>query len=206
MWERILVKTKILIVALRPLLLLILLANLALAARQLAGVYVTKPDPPLVRLANTAASNEAKDLFKVNVSGAVNSPGVYSFPANTVVADALNAAGGLNSEADHAYVASQINLAKTLSGGEHIYIPSISEKKLAVAQSSPSSSGSIETTGLVINLNTASREQLETLPSVGPSLAEKIIAARPYKSVDDLNAVSGIGEATFGKLKGLVTV
>lgn len=209
MWERIIIRLKRTFPHLRVALFLVLAVHLLYVAKQLDGVYIQKPVTPLVKLAEgqgVASNNE----IKVNISGAVNKPGVYSFKseAQRVVADVISQAGGLSKDADKAYVAKQINLARSVANGDHIYIPSLQEQKLAeVLKQSPTDSKlANQNAGEKVNLNTATASELQTLPGVGPSMAEKIIAARPFTTVEELNDISGVGDVTFTKLKDLVTV
>jgi competence protein ComEA len=143
-------------------------------------------------------------VLYVHVLGAVARPGLYTLPPGSRVVDAVGAAGGMAPDADQ----SGVNLARTLSDGEQLVVPRIGE-----APPVPASGGDVATGGLVggkVNLNTATTDQLETLPRVGPAMAAKIIAWRTqngrFTSVDDLMNVSGIGQKTFDSLKDLVTV
>ncbi len=140
----------------------------------------------------------------VHVSGAVNAPGLYEVEQGSRVADAVQAAGGFAEDAD----ADSCNLARLVEDGEHIIVNRKGE------EASPDGisvvdAGSVNNTG-VINLNTASAAQLETLPGIGASTAAKIVGDResngPFKSVQDLMRVSGIGEKKLEALIGLVCV
>ncbi|MBR6459435.1 MAG: helix-hairpin-helix domain-containing protein [Actinomycetaceae bacterium] len=140
----------------------------------------------------------------VYISGAVAAPGVYTLPAGSRVNNGVEAAGGLSQDAQSALV----NLASTLSDGEHIHIPAQGEDVLTPntaggAQVPDGSSGKI-------NINTASAAQLEELPGIGPALSQTIISWREdngrFASPEDLLEVSGIGQAKYAKLKDLVSV
>lgn len=131
------------------------------------------------------------------ISGAVENPGVYSIEKNSRVSHLIEMAGGFKSDVDSNYIDQSQNLAKLVEDGEHIYIPY--------------SFGQIEgvksnTKNTLINLNTASKSELESLPGVGPSTAEKIISGRPYSSIEDLLDISGIGESKFDSIKKLISV
>ncbi len=138
----------------------------------------------------------------VHVLGAVNSPGLYSFREGDRAIDAVAAAGGYTAEADRRVV----NLARFLSDGEQIIVPTQSETASGAALNPAGSHAN----GGKVNLNTADAAALESLPRVGPALAARILAWREengrFASVEDLMSVSGIGDKTFAGLKDLVTV
>ncbi|MBF0807828.1 ComEA family DNA-binding protein [Rothia nasimurium] len=151
----------------------------------------------------------------VHVAGAVQTPGVYELGSESRVNDAVTAAGGLRDDAD----TSAINLAAPASDGSQIYIPVQGEEPPSSAGGSEAAH-SLAGTGLgtdrgtdaagLVNINTASAEELQTLPKVGPVLAASIISWREqyggFSSVDELDQVSGIGPATLEALRPLVTV
>jgi competence protein ComEA len=133
------------------------------------------------------------DSIEVHVAGWVDSPGVVSLADGSIVADVIEAAGGLRIGAQ----ATAINLAAPLSTGQQIVVPGPDE-----VSSSPGGSTSL------ISLNLASAEELQVLPGVGPVLAERIVAHREtvgrYEQVEDLLDVSGIGESKLASIRDLV--
>jgi len=148
----------------------------------------------------TASAPPAAGLY-VHVAGAVRAPGLYRLEAGDRVADAIARAGGFRDDAERAGV----NLARPVADGEQIVVP--------VAGATPEdSSGTAPGTaaGSLIDLNTATREQLDTLPRVGPAIADRIIAWRKengrFTSVDDLGSVPGIGQKMLDGLRDLVRV
>ncbi len=161
---------------------------------------------PLVTPASLETPTPAP--VRVYVSGAVHKPGVYRLPPDSLVQDAVAAAGGETTDAD--LVA--INLAHPLLDGEQIYVPQTGEAPPPLA-SQPSRQGSgadVSATpaqpGSPIDLNTATAAELEALPGIGPKTAAAIIAGRPYSVIEDLLRVKGIGDATLEKLRPYVTV
>lgn len=150
----------------------------------------------------------------VDVSGKVRHPGVRTLPMGSRVVDALEAAGGAKRGID----LSGINQARLLIDGEQIRVGLESVGGSAVAPSSTLSGPGSTSTGTgqspanptLVNLNTASQAELDTLPGVGPVTAQSIIAYRDaqggFRSSDELLDVDGIGEATLAKLQPLVTV
>ncbi len=158
---------------------------------------------PSATLAPTAIPTPAP--LRVYVSGAVRSPGVYRLPPDSLVQDALLAAGGETETAD--LVA--INLAHPLADGEHVHVPSRGETPApASSEAVVDGRNRTPTAALTtpIDLNTATAAELEALPGVGPKTAAAIIAGRPYSTVEDLLRVKGIGPATLEKLRPYVTV
>ncbi len=149
-----------------------------------------------------------RNIF-VHVSGAVAAPGVYELPEKSRVNDAVQAAGGFVEEA----AADACNLAREATDGEHIIVPTLVE--LQAAQTSEQASGaasggsSSKLNGL-ININTATAADLDALPGVGASTAEKIVADReangPFKAKEDLKRVSGIGEKKYASLADEIRV
>jgi len=137
----------------------------------------------------------------VYISGAVANPDVYTLPPGAIVKDAIQAAGGPAKEAD----LNGINLARRVHDQEHIYVPKVGEERPPVGQTAPSG----QAVGK-ININTATAEELETLPGIGPTYAQRIIEYRqekgPFTSIEEIKKVRGIGEATFEKIKDLITV
>lgn len=145
---------------------------------------------------------EARAQVYVYVTGAVANPGVYSLDEGLRVCDAVEAAGGLTEDAD----ASTVNLARVLSDGEHIALPTKAEVETALAQGS---AGGAAASSLV-NINTADASALETLSGVGSATAQAIISDReqngPFSTIEDLMRVDGIGEKKFAKLKDSICV
>ncbi|NTU64791.1 MAG: hypothetical protein HGB05_15685, partial [Chloroflexi bacterium] len=139
--------------------------------------------------------------INVYVSGAVNKPDVYILPLNAIVKDAIAAAGGATEDAD----LDRINLATRLADQMQVYVPRQGE-----AAPPPPGGSAPGAAAQKININTASVEELDKLPGIGPSIANAIIDYRttngPFKQIEDINAVKGIGDALFEKIKDQITV
>jgi competence protein ComEA len=148
------------------------------------------------------AALPSEDSVIVYVSGAVSAPDVYELPAAARVKDLVVAAGGLAPEADP----ERINLAEPLKDGEHIHIPRQGETQTDSAPADAGTSGQ----GDLIDLNTAAEAELDGLPGIGQALASRIVEYRaengPFKTVEDLRNVKGIGPALFASIAPLVTV
>ncbi|MDQ4068556.1 MAG: helix-hairpin-helix domain-containing protein [Actinomycetota bacterium] len=146
----------------------------------------------------------------VHVAGQVASPGIYAVPAGGRVADAVIAAGGPSTEAD----VEQLNLAARVSDGERVYVPKKGEPPPAPppngAPASATRAKAGAPPGAPLDLNTASAEQLEALPGIGPATSRAILAYRSshgrFRSVTELLEVPGIGPAKLESLRPLVRV
>jgi competence protein ComEA len=181
-------------------------AGAALACLVLAVVVLRQQggggSPPL-RVAPLAPAAPARSsvggrAIVVDVVGAVAHPGLYHLPQRSRVADAVARAGGLTRRAERAAV----NLAAPIADGQQI---------LVAARGSPTgAAGAVgsSATANPLSLSSATAEQLDTLPGVGPVTAQKIVAYRqehgPFTSVEALDAIAGIGPARLADLKGLV--
>lgn len=159
------------------------------------------------------------DVWVIQVSGAVVQPGVYELPAGSRVQDAIQAAGGFAVEAS----SGSINQAAPLNDGENIIIPaktptfaapqpktSATRMPTMVGESVLSTSTVQFSTGEWINVNTATLDELDELPGIGPAMAQRIIDYRLanglFSTIEAIMDVPGIGQATFDKIKGLITV
>lgn len=149
--------------------------------------------PPII-----AVQIAAPEIF-IDVTGAVNKPGVYTLAANSRVIDAIKAAGDSAPGAD----LSTINLARVLSDGEQIYVDATVTNSAGVRVSKVVRSGPI-------NINRATASQLDSLDGIGPVIARRIIEYRksngPFITIEDLQKVSGIGVAKFATIKSKVRV
>ncbi len=155
---------------------------------------------------STEESEEPSQLV-VDVKGAVTEPGIYYLDAGSRVNDAVEAAGGLTSQADP----KSINLAQKLSDEAVVYVASKDENISVVASTTTSSAMSQEEKNTnLVNLNTATEADLQTISGIGVKRAADIVAYREangsFKSVDDLNNVSGIGDKTMESIRPYVTV
>ena len=158
---------------------------------------------------NEISQAETEDqLVTVDVKGAVKKPGVYQLQSNSRVHDALEKAGGLTDEAD----LKSVNQAQKLSDEAVVYVAKVGENAVDVTTSAPASatSGTGQAKSALVNLNTATEADFQTISGIGQKRAQDIIAYREangrFKSVDELKNVSGIGAKTLEKLKEYVTV
>lgn len=158
---------------------------------------------------------EKNENIIVHVSGAVNKEGIVELKNNSRIIDAIDKAGGLKDEAD----ITNINLAYIIEDGMKIHIPSKEEKESTIIVESNTDSEIVKQNNGIksdnnkkskININTATKTDLETLPGIGESTALKIIEYRKekgkFKLIEDIKQVNGIGENKFNKIKELITV
>lgn len=190
-----------------------LLALLALAGHRLARVGAAGETEPAAQAAAplepVATAPSGRRALVVHVVGAVRRPGLYRLREGTRVADALARAGGAARSADLA----ALNLAAPLVDGTQVLVPSrVAEAAEGAAggPAAPAPSGSAAVAGgRRPSLSSATAEELDQLPGVGPITAQRIIDYRtahgPFRSVDDLDAVPGIGPARIEQLRDLVT-
>jgi competence protein ComEA len=177
-------------------------ALLALLGKLLSGsgAGALPPPPPI---ASTTTSAGTSSALVVDVVGAVRRPGLYRLAQGGRVADALTRAGGSTRRADLALV----NLAAPLADGEQVVVPTRGQGGAAAATGGASGGGTSAPSGPV-HLNTATVDELDSLPGIGPVTAQKILDYRQkhgaFGSVDELDAVPGIGPARLDQLRDLV--
>lgn len=153
------------------------------------------------------AAGEPVDIY-VQVSGAVNHPGVYRLPEGSRIFEAVELAGGTTQEADLA----SVNQAQVLSDGQMIYVYAVGEElRSGLGQEGTGQTGQDRETGDgKVNLNTASLEELMTLPGIGQSKAEAIISWREenggFDSVEDIMQIQGIKEGIFSRIEDRIKV
>ena len=184
---------------------------------------------------NTQESNqtnetekETEEIIVVHISGAVNIEGIVELEAGSRIANAIEKAGGVKENADM----TDINLAYPLEDGMKIHIPikeeteanknnenMIDESYVTSSSGGVSSkedinstqgNSSTSTSSKKVNINTATQEELDTLPGIGPSIASKIIDYREqngkFNSIEEIKEVSGIGDAKYEKIKDSITI
>ncbi len=181
------------------------LVLLLLAARYILPAGTTTPAAPLPPppAPGTGATGTSSARVVVDVVGAVRRPGLYRLESGSRIADAVARAGGATGKADLA----QVNLAAPIADGEQVVVP---KRGLAAAAPAPgnTSAGATGSPAAPVQLSTATLEQLDSLPGIGPVTAQKILDYRTkhgaFGSVDELDAVPGIGPARLDQLRDLV--
>ena len=156
----------------------------------LAEARLDDPDPLVVQTGDTSIAD-----IRVYITGAVENPGVYSVPDGSRWIDALEAAGGATAEAN----LDGVNLARRVDDEDQIVVPLLGQGLVAAASQSP-----------LIDINTATQGELDSLPGIGEVRASTIIRSRetdgPYTSIDDLHDRDLIPDSVFGDIADLITV
>jgi competence protein ComEA len=169
---------------------------LVLGGKLLTGGGAGSAHAPPFHLAATPPAPPPR--LVVDVAGAVRRPGLYRLPQGSRIADAVARAGGADAKA----ALDGVNLAAPLADGEQVVVPT----RVSGGAAAPAAAGS--TSSVPVSLSIATAEQLDTLPGIGPVTAQKIVDYRTqhgaFHSVDELDAISGIGPAKLDQLKGLV--
>ncbi len=177
------------------------LAAVALLARQ--------DDNSSVRVILPTTAPAEADIpteVRVYVRGAVANPGVYTLGSESRIADAVDAAGGITEDG----LIDGLNLAQLVADEAEYYILRVGESPPVDPIESPPTTGPAVATGWLIDLNLASAETLDTLPGIGPVLAQAIIdyreKVRPFQSIAEVQEVPKIGPRTFADISHLITV
>lgn len=175
----------------------VLVLGLVISAVGLGSIFKPQFSSPEIEIIKADQQEEGKEII-ADIEGAVVKPGVYTLSSGSRLNDLFIACGGLKEGADRAWVEKNLNKALVLTDGAKIYIPTQGEEVKG------------SEVGGVINLNSATLKELETLPGVGPSMAQKIISYREdnggFSSIEELMSVPGIGRKTFEELKELVSI
>lgn len=140
---------------------------------------------------------DSQKMISVDISGAVNNPGVYKLSEGARAEEAIASAGGFAETANQEYISKYLNMAQKITDGTKIYVPFDRETVTSVAGAE---------TQAKVNINTATQAQLEQLPSIGPVSASKIISSRPYQKVEDLLEKKVVGKNTYEKIKDQLVV
>ncbi|MEW5595492.1 helix-hairpin-helix domain-containing protein [Peribacillus frigoritolerans] len=169
---------------------------------------VTAKEAEMEQSVNESAAEP--EIIKVDVKGAVKSPGIFTAQAGDRVIDLISSAGSFTEKAD----TDKVNFAQIIEDQMVIYVPEIGEEdKGNLENIQVGTSGDAVTKGTsggLVNLNTATQEDLQTLTGIGPSKADAILEYRQtvgkFKEVDELKQVTGIGDKTFERLRDSISV
>lgn len=178
----------------------------------------------LIFLKNNAETEDEINLPKqtniqlnkiyVDVSGSVNKPDLYEAPSGTRLKEIIQKAGGLSDNADKNFFYRNFNLARVLNDQEKIYIPSVwevqaglfTENQQTINFIQPNYNEQINNNSTLINVNEATIDELDSLPGIGKTTAQKIIDNRPYQSIEDLLNKKIVNKSTYEKIKSLISL
>lgn len=163
----------------------------------IGGLFLSSK--PAQKIYPKESLTESQKFITVDVSGAVNKPGVYKIKDSGRVEDAIAAAGGFSGEAQSEYIAKVLNLAAKLVDGSKIYVPKTGESVTASAIAGTGTSSKI-------NINSASNSELDGLLGVGEKTVPKIISGRPYQSIEELVSKKIMSKAVFDKIRDQLVV
>ena len=149
----------------------------------------------------SVAGVKTNKKIKVDIEGAVEKPGVYEIPFDSRIEDVLISAGGLSVKADREYVSKSVNLAQKLIDGAKIYIPELNGSNNSNISNLPNTPNSQLT-----NINIASESELDKLPGIGPVTAAKIIAGRPYQTLEELVSKKAVSQSVFTKINDKISL
>jgi competence protein ComEA len=160
-----------------------------------------------------SGSEFSRKIVMVDISGAVERPGIIKTNNDSRIQDVLISAGGLSAKADRIYISKNINLAQRVFDGMKLYFPLEGEVslqngdvvKLTAGNNRASEAGVAFGAERLINLNSATTQELDRLPGVGPVTVSKIIAGRPYQNISDLINYKIVGKSLYEKIKDLVS-
>ncbi len=180
----------------------------------------TNNDEISIKSTRENLSNNQK-LIYIDVSGSVKNPGLYKLKTDSRLKEAVDKAGGLDENADKNFFSRNFNLSRIVFDQEKIYVPSVWEVQNGffreteqilnflqpVQPVQPAGDFTNQSTqSTLININTASFEELDTLPGVGKVIGQKIINNRPYSSIEELQTKKIVNKSTYEKIKDLITV
>lgn len=161
----------------------------------------------------TSSANQKIAEVVVEVSGAVEKPGVYHLSAGSRVEDALILSGGINANANRSWLEKNLNRAQKLTDGQKIFIPVNNENSQSAVLSASNNGGGENVAQFqntpdsnLVNINTASLNELDSLTGIGPVYAQKIVDNRPYSDASELLSKKVIPSSTYEKIKNSVSV
>ncbi len=161
-------------------------------------------------LSGSVESDNPKNIT-AEISGEVISPGVYELPDDSRINDLLVLAGGFTKSADRIWTDKYLNRAAKIIDGQKVYIPSVNQQSNSSTAKSGGGDQTVSPTfssdsNVLININTASLDQLVSLPGIGQKYGQNIIEHRPYSNVQELVSKGAIKQSLLDKIKDMVTI
>lgn len=179
------------------------------------GFLLTKRSLPFsstkVEVLENSSDESVDKIITVEVSGAVITPGVYKMKNGSRIDDLLIIAGGFSGVADRVWSDKYLNRASKLTDGQKVYIPSVNQQSEVLSAKNGGvdqsvSSGFSSDSDKLININTSSLSELDTLPGIGPTYAQKMIEHRPYSKTEELVSSGAITQTLYEKIKNNITI
>lgn len=164
-----------------------------------------------VEILNDTIQTQDTNEITVEISGSVEKPGVYKLSNDSRIEDLIIISGGISVNADRPYIDKYLNRAAKLTDGQKLYIPNMNEQTLGTSAKNSGGDQTISSSILsdsdgLININTASLNQLDKLPGIGQVYGQSIIDHRPYSTTQELVSKGAVKQSVFEKIKNQVTV
>jgi competence protein ComEA len=191
---------------------LILLTGLILA---LFGIFIVKSgissSSTKVEVLSGTTSGGVTGEIMVEVAGEIMNPGVYKLPSGGRVEDLLTLSGGFSGNADRLWTDKYLNRAAKLTDGQKVFIPSVNEQSGVLSAKTLGGDQTVSSTfssdsNTLININTSSLGELDSLPGIGPVYGQSIIEHRPYSTLEELVSGGAIKQSLYDKIKDRITI
>lgn len=192
--------------------LLILLVGLIL---MLSGVLVVKSglisSSTKIEVLMATTSGQVSGEIAVEIAGEILTPGVYKLPLGSRVDDLLIISGGFTADADRVWTDKYLNRAAKLTDGQKVFVPSVNEQSSVLSAKNTGGDQTVSSTfssdsKTLINVNTASLGELDSLPGIGPVYGQSIVEHRPYSNVEELLSKGALKTSAYQKVKEMVSV
>lgn len=169
----------------------------------IGGIFTSGLNKPKLKEFPKESLVESQKTISVDVSGAVQKPGVYQLKEGNRTEEAIAFAGGFSDKANKEYISKYLNMAQKLSDGSKVYVPFEGDPAPVGAGQGVVAGTQVQSK---VNINTASQSELEALPGIGPVTASKIISDRPYQKIEDLLDKKIVTKSTFEKIKDSIVI
>lgn len=161
--------------------------------------------------AETEVGPDIHQDITTEIAGEVITPGVYKLPSGSRINDLLVVSGGFSSKADRVWTDKYLNRASKLNDGQKVYIPNANQQLILETANKTTGNQTVSTDTLsdsskLVNINTSSLSELDTLPGIGPVFGQKIIEQRPYSTAQELVSKGVLKQSLYNKVKDLVTI
>jgi len=156
-------------------------------------------------------SGQVQSEITAEIAGEVIKPGVYKLPVGSRVDDLLTVSGGFSAGADRVWTDQYLNWAAKLTDGQKVYIPGVSKQSASATAKNEGGGQTVSSTissdsNTLVNINTGSAAELDSLPRIGPVYAQNIVEHRPYSTLEELVSKGAIKQSLYDKIKNLITI